>query len=101
MLVDIHTNLMWYPEHYSEEFVEFSWAAKRAKMRLTEDVHCSVDDASWKHNFDSRPEQLLEATRPCDKIIVFAIQAPFTGIRGSQETVARFAREHADRFQGW
>ena len=40
MLVDIHTNLFWYPDHLSEEFVESSWAAKRAKMRLTGDVHC-------------------------------------------------------------
>ena len=29
MLVDIHTNLFWYPDHLSEEFVESSWAAKR------------------------------------------------------------------------
>src|SRR5262249_55173758 len=101
MLVDVHTNLFWYPDHLSEEFVESSWAAKRAKMRLTGDVHCAVDDHSWKHNFDCRPEQLLEATRSCDKVIVFAIQAPFTGITGSQETVAAFARAHADRFEGW
>ena len=60
MLVDIHTNLFWYPDHLSEEFVESSWAAKRAKMRLTGDVHCNVDDTSWKHNFDCRPEQLSE-----------------------------------------
>jgi predicted TIM-barrel fold metal-dependent hydrolase len=101
MLVDIHTNLFWYPDHLSEEFVESSWAAKRAKMRLTGDVHCDVDDTSWKHNFDCRPEQLLEATKACDKVIVFAIQAPFTGITGSQEEVARFVREHADGFEGW
>jgi predicted TIM-barrel fold metal-dependent hydrolase len=101
MLVDIHTNLLWYPDHFSEEFVEFSWAAKKAKMRLTGDVHCAVDDTSWKHNFDSRPDQLLAATKECDKIIVFAIQAPFTGITGSQEAVAEFARQHADRFEGW
>ena len=65
-------------------------------MRLTGDVHCDVDDASWKHNFDCRPEQLLEATRGCDKVIVFAIQAPFTGITGSQEVVANFVRNHAE-----
>ena len=64
-------------------------------MRLTPDVHCDVDDPSWKHNFDSRPEQLLEATKGCDKVVVFAIQAPFTGIRGSQEAVAEFVRQHS------
>ena len=101
MLVDIHTNLMWYPDHYSEGFVAASWEAKKAKMRLTADVHCAVDDESWKHNFDSRPEQLLEATKACDKVVVFAIDAPFTGIRGSQEAVADFVRRRPDRFIGW
>jgi len=101
MLVDIHTNLMWYPDHYSEEFVHSSWEAKKAKMRLTADVHCDVDDTSWKHNFDCRPEQLLAATKECDKVIVFAIVAPFTGIHGSQEAVAEFVRQNADRFVGW
>ena len=47
MLVDIHTNLMWYPDHYSEEFVASSWEAKKAKLRMTADVHCAVDDRSW------------------------------------------------------
>jgi uncharacterized protein len=92
---------MWYPDHYSEEFVASSWAAKQAKMRRTADVHCDVDDRSWKHNFDSRPEQLLEATKGCDKVIVFAIRAPFTGIFGSQETVADFVKQHRGRFTGW
>ncbi len=101
MLVDIHTNLMWYPDHFSEGFVSASWEAKKAKMRRTADVHCAVDDEGWKHNFDSRPEQLLEATRGCDKVVVFAIDAPFTGIRGSQEAVAEFVRRHPGRFIGW
>ena len=101
MLVDVHTNLFWYPDHLSDEFVDASWAAKRAKMRLSPDVHCDVGDTSYRHNFDCKPEQLLAATAGCDKVVVFAIDAPFTGITGSQETVAAFARAHADRFQGW
>ena len=35
-LIDTHTNLMWYPEHLSDEFVEFAWEAKRAKMNQGE-----------------------------------------------------------------
>jgi predicted TIM-barrel fold metal-dependent hydrolase len=101
MLVDIHTNLMWYPDHYSEEFVEYAWAAKKAKMRLTPDVHCDVDDKTWKHNFDCKPEQLLKACANCDKAIVFAIDAPFCGINGDQEAVAKFAKEHSDKFVAW
>ena len=33
MLFDTHSNLMWYPDHLSDEFVEFAWEAKRAKMK--------------------------------------------------------------------
>ena len=101
LLVDIHTNLFWYPDHLTDEFVDASWEAKRAKMRLTSEVHCDVTDKSYRHNFDCRPEQLLAATEDCDKVVVFAIDAPFTGIRGDQEAVAKFVREHSDRFQGW
>jgi predicted TIM-barrel fold metal-dependent hydrolase len=101
MLVDVHTNLMWYPDHYSDEFVEASWVAKKASLRMTAHIHCDVDDQNWKHNFDSRPEQLLEATKGCDKVVVFAIRAPFAGIRGAPETVAEFVKQHPDRFVGW
>lgn len=100
MLIDVHTNLFWYPDHLSDEFVDASWAAKRAKQRLSADVHCDVTDAGYKHNFDSRPEQLLAATQSCDHVVVFAIDAPFTGIVGSQETVAEFCRRNP-KFQGW
>ena len=44
MLFDTHTNLMWYPDHLSDEFVEFAWEAKRAKMKLTPDVYFAGSD---------------------------------------------------------
>jgi len=100
MLFDTHTNLMWYPDHYSEEFVEFAWEAKRAKMKLSQDVYFS-NSGSTKNAFDSRPEQLLEATKDADKVIVFGIKAPFCGINANQELIAEFVREHSNRFIGW
>ena len=39
MIFDTHTNLMWYPDHLSDEFVKFAWEAKKAKMKLSPDVH--------------------------------------------------------------
>ncbi len=101
MLFDTHTNLMWYPDHYSEEFVEFAWEAKRAKMKLSPDVYFAGADVSYKNSFDSKPAALLEATRDADKVIVFGIVAPFCGINANQELIAEFVREHADRFIGW
>ena len=61
MLFDTHTNLMWYPDHLSDEFVEFAWEAKRAKMKLTSDVYFAGTDSQQANAFDSKPEQLLQA----------------------------------------
>lgn len=101
MLFDTHTNLFWYPDHLSDEFVEFAWEAKRAKMKHSKDVHYQGDDVSYKNSFDSRPEQLLAATSNADKVIVFGIVAPFCGINSDQELIAKFVRAHSDRFIGW
>jgi predicted TIM-barrel fold metal-dependent hydrolase len=101
MLFDTHTNLMWYPDHLSDEFVEFAWAAKKAKMRITPDVYFAGADTPQNNAFDSTPEALLKATAGCDKVIVFGIKAPFTGINADQELIAKFVREHSDRFIGW
>jgi predicted TIM-barrel fold metal-dependent hydrolase len=70
-------------------------------MRISADVHHNHEANDHRHNFDSTPEMLLEATKPADKVIVFAIDAPHSGIRGSQIAVANFVRDHADRFVGW
>lgn len=58
-MFDTHTNLMWYPDHLSNEFVEFALEAKRAKMRLSEDVYFAGDDTPEKNAFDSTPEQVV------------------------------------------
>ena len=101
MLVDIHTNLGWYPDHYSDEFVEFALAAKKAKMRITPDVYFAGEEEEEKNAFDSTPETLLEATKDCDKVVVFGLKAPFCGINIPQEMVADFVNQHSDRFIGW
>lgn len=101
MLIDTHTNLLWYPDHYSDEFVDFAWEAKRAKMRLTPDVYFAGAGTNPKNSFDSTPEALLKAAANSDKTIVFGIKAPFCGINGNQELIAEFVKQHADRFIGW
>ena len=101
MLLDTHTNLMWYPEHLSQEFVETAWEAKRAKMKLTSDVYFAGSENKYQNAFDSRPEQLLEATKDADKVIVFGIVAPFCGINADQELIAQFVKQQGGRFIGW
>lgn len=101
MLFDTHTNLMWYPDHLSDEFVETAWEAKRAKMKLSPDVYFAGSQVKYENAFDSRPEQLLTACAEADKVIVFGIQAPFCGIRADQELIADFVAQHSDRFIGW
>src|SRR5437867_8995854 len=98
MLVDTHTNLIWYPDHLSDEFVEFAWQAKKAKMKLSPDVYFAGSEDKRKNAFDSTPDALLRATKSCDKIVVFGIKAPFCGINVPQELIADFVRSHSDRF---
>ena len=100
-MFDAHTNLMWYPDHLSDEFVEFALEAKRAKMRLSEDVYFAGSDTPEKNAFDSTPEQLLEATAAMDRVIVFGIRAPFCGIKADQQLIANFVQQNNDRFIGW
>ena len=101
MLFDTHTNLMWYPDHLSDEFVNFALEAKKAKMRLTPDVYFAGSDDDKKNAFDSRPEQLLAATENCEKVIVFGLRAPFCGMQVPQELVADFVKANGERFIGW
>ncbi len=101
MLFDTHTNLMWYPDHLSDEFVDFAWEAKKAKMKLSPDVYFAGAEVDEKNAFDSTPEALLEATQQCAKVIVFGIKAPFCGINADQELIAKFVRQNSDRFIGW
>ncbi len=101
MLFDTHTNLMWYPDHFSDEFVKFAWEAKKAKMKLTPDVYFADSGADEKNAFDSRPEQLLEAVNQVDKAIVFGIKAPFCGINADQELISEFVKKHSDQLIGW
>ena len=101
MLVDTHTNLGWYPDHMSDEFVQYALAAKLAKMKRSPDVYFAGSSQSLKNAFDSTPDSLLAATKNCDKVIVFGLVAPFAGICVPQELVHRFAIDHADRFVAW
>lgn len=101
MLFDTHTNLMWYPDHYSDEFVQYAWEAKKAKMKLSPDVYFAGKETAQANAFDSRPEQLLEATKTADRVIVFGIVAPFCGIRADQDLIADFVQQHSEKFIGW
>jgi uncharacterized protein len=100
VLFDTHTNLMWYPDHLSDEFVEFAWEAKKAKMKLSPDVYFAGGDTSEANAFDSKPDQLLEATKTADKVIVFGIKAPFCGINADQQLIADFVKTNS-KFIGW
>lgn len=101
MLVDLHTNLCWYPDHLSDEFVEFGLAAKLAKMRMTKDVYFAASTDAAKNAFDSTPESLLAATQECDKVVVLGLKAPFCGFNVPQEIIRDFVQANPDRYVGW
>ena len=70
MLVDIHTNLGWYPDHYSDEFVEFALAAKKAKMRITPDVYFAGEEEGGKRMPSIlRPKPYLKQPRTAIRLL--------------------------------
>ena len=69
MLVDIHTNLGWYPDHYSDEFVEFALAAKKAKMRITPDVYFAGEEEEERMPLILRPKPYLKQPRTAIRLL--------------------------------
>jgi predicted TIM-barrel fold metal-dependent hydrolase len=98
MIVDCHTHLGWYPDHYSEAFVDECLAAKRAKMRMSKDVYFRGDD---KHGGDATLETHLTASADADKTVVVAFAAPYSGFQVPNELVAGYVKAHPDRFIGY
>jgi len=100
MIVDVHSHLMWYPEHLSEEYASAALEAKLVKIRNSGGL---VNDSSLDlHTYDSRPEDHWKVfSEQVDRVVVFGLQARHAGIYVPNEIVAEYAAAHADRIVGW
>jgi predicted TIM-barrel fold metal-dependent hydrolase len=100
VIVDIHTHLMWYPEHLSEEYATAALEAKLVKLRNSGGL---ANDANLNlHSYDSRPEDHWAIfSEQVDRVVVFGLQARHAGIFVPNELVAEYAAAHPGRVVGW
>jgi len=99
MIVDCHSHLMWSPDHVSAEFRADAVRTWQANMGLT--ASTLGKDMPAQDLFDARPEKHWAASAEADKVVVFGMQAPATGLDVPNEVVADYARRHPEKIEGW
>jgi predicted TIM-barrel fold metal-dependent hydrolase len=99
VIVDVHSHLMWYPDHVSERFATEALASKLVKLKMSGgQVHQSSLDL---HSYDARPDVHWQAAAGADKVVVFGLQAKATGIWVPNELVAEYVAQHPEKLIGW
>jgi predicted TIM-barrel fold metal-dependent hydrolase len=98
-VVDVHTHLMWYPDHISQSYAEEALASKLVKLKQSGGrVNASHLDL---HSYDSKPEDHWAASAPADRVVVFGLSAKPTGIDVPNEVIADYVALHPDKLEGW
>jgi uncharacterized protein len=99
MIVDVHSHLMWYPDHISERFAGEALASKLVKLQMSGgQIHQSALDL---HSYDSRPDDHWKAAATADKVVVFGLQAKATGVWVPNELVAEYVARDPSKLIGW
>lgn len=99
MIVDVHSHLMWYPDHLSERYAQEALASKLVKLKNSggEAYSAALD----LHSYDSHPETHWAASADADRVIVFGLQARAVGVWVPNELIADYARQHPEKIEGW
>ncbi len=99
MIVDVHSHLIWYPDHVSEEWAQEALNSKLVKLKFSGGLaHAASLDL---HSYDSKPEDHWKAAQQADKTVVFGLQAKAAGAWVPNELIAEYAAAHPDRIIGW
>ncbi len=99
MRIDIHTHLMWYPEHISEQTAQEALAAKQVKLaRSGGKAYAAHLDL---HVQDATPDEHLAAAAQADRVVVFGLQARPTGFWVPNDVIAEYASAHPGNIEGW
>jgi uncharacterized protein len=99
MIVDVHSHLIWYPDHVSERWAGEALASKLVKLKFSGGLaHAATLDL---HSYDSRPEDHWKAAQQADKVVVFGLQAKAAGAWVPNELIAEYAAAHPERIIGW
>jgi predicted TIM-barrel fold metal-dependent hydrolase len=99
VIVDVHTHLMWYPDHMTEDFASDALASKLVKLERSGGAAyaASLD----LHAYDGKPEPHWENAQTADKTVVFGLQGKATGIWVPNDTIADYVALHPDKLVGW
>ena len=99
MIVDVHSHIMWYPEHVGERWASEALASKLVKLKYSGGLaHATSLDL---HSYDSKPEDHWKAAQQADKVVVFGLQAKASGVWVPNELIADYARAHPEKIIGW
>jgi predicted TIM-barrel fold metal-dependent hydrolase len=99
MRVDIHTHLMWYPDHISEQTATEALAAKRVKLaRGGGRAYAAHLDL---HVQDATPDEHRAACAGTEHTVVFGLQARPTGIFVPNDVIAEYVTAEGPRYEGW
>jgi uncharacterized protein len=85
MIVDVHSHLFRYPEHFSKDFV-----TQVRRARSGHEIDLTV-----------RWEEYHAQARQCDKTIVFGGKAKLSGLWVPDQEVAAYVRDHGDKLIGF
>jgi predicted TIM-barrel fold metal-dependent hydrolase len=99
MIIDVHTHLMWYPDHIGERFAREALASKLVKLRMSGGA--AYAGSLDLHAYDSTPELHWKASTTADRVVVFGLQARATDVWVPNELVASYVAEHPDKLIGW
>ena len=98
-ILDVHTHLMWYPDHISEVTAQEALTAKLVKLErsggLINSRHLDL------HSYDSTPELHWEAAQQADRVVVFGLDARPTGFHVPNDVVADYVARDPLRLEGW
>jgi uncharacterized protein len=99
MIVDVHTHLMWYPDHIGERFAQEALASKLVKLKMSGGA--AYAGSLDLHAYDSTPELHWQASTTADRVVVFGLQARATDVWVPNELVASYVAQHPDKLIGW
>ena len=99
MIVDVHSHLMWYPDHLPEPFAQEALDSKLVKLRMSGgQAHAARLDL---HSYDAHPEEHWAASATADRVVVFGMQARACGVLVPNELIADYVAEHPEKLIGW
>lgn len=99
MIVDVHSHVMWYPDHLSRRYAEEALASKLVKLEMSGGAAYSAQ--LDLHSYDSTPDSHWAASAIADRVVVFGLQAKAVGVWVPNELIAEYVAQHPEKLVGW